>query len=84
MNNQQFEILIEQLQICKNEIIEKLEKIRCGIIDVESEVSNNNDKDCEPHFNIRENGRIEMIYNGSVFITNDYGAIWRKILMPEV
>ena len=37
MNNQQFEILIEQIQIAKNDIIEKLEEIRCGIIDVETE-----------------------------------------------
>ncbi len=38
MNDKQFELLIQELQICKNEIIEKLEEIRYGVIDVETEV----------------------------------------------
>ena len=38
MNEQQFNILIQELQIIKNDITEKLEEIRCGIIDVETEV----------------------------------------------
>ena len=38
MEDYQFDLLIQELQICKNEIIGKLEEIRCGIIDVESEV----------------------------------------------
>ena len=38
MNDHQFTLLIQELQICKNEIIEKLEAIRCGIIDYENEV----------------------------------------------
>ena len=40
MNDHQFALLIQELQICKNEIIEQLEAIRCGIIDYENEVKN--------------------------------------------
>jgi len=41
MNNPQFQILIQELQIIKNDIIEKLEEVRCGLIDIESEVEKN-------------------------------------------
>lgn len=40
MNDHQFALLIQEVQICRNEIIEKLEAIRCGIIDYENEVKN--------------------------------------------
>jgi len=36
MDDQQFQILIQELQTAKQEIIDKLEEIRCGIIDVEN------------------------------------------------
>jgi len=35
MDEQQFNLLIQKLQICKNERIEKLDEIRCCTIDVE-------------------------------------------------
>jgi len=38
MHDYQFQILIQELQIFKDEIITKLEEIRCGIIDVEEEI----------------------------------------------
>lgn len=38
MDNQQFNILIQELHQIKKEIIDKLEEIRCGIVDVEDEI----------------------------------------------
>ena len=38
MHDHQFQILIQELQIFKDEIIKKLEEIRCGTIDVEEEI----------------------------------------------
>ena len=38
MDQHQFDILIQELQICRNEIIEKLEEIRCGNIDIKNAV----------------------------------------------
>ena len=35
MDNQQFDLLMQELKISKNQIIEKLEEIRCGLIDIE-------------------------------------------------
>ena len=38
MDEHQFSVLIEVIDNCKTEIIEKLEEIRCGLIDVESKI----------------------------------------------
>jgi len=40
MHDHQFQILIQELQFFKDEIIKKLEEVRCGIIDVEEEIQN--------------------------------------------
>ena len=39
MDEHQFAVLIEVIDNCKYEIIKKLEEIRCGIIDVEEEIT---------------------------------------------
>ena len=36
MNEQQFNILLKTLHECKNQIIEKLEEVRTGNIDIEN------------------------------------------------
>ena len=37
MNEEQFKLFIEEIRAIKQEIIDKLEEIRCGILDVEDE-----------------------------------------------
>lgn len=36
MNEQQFETLLQEIQMTKHAIVEKLEEIRCGLIDIET------------------------------------------------
>jgi len=38
MDQHQFDILIQELHICKKEIVDKLEEIRCGNVDIENAV----------------------------------------------
>jgi len=44
MNEQQFNILIQEIQITTKTIVDKLEEVRCGGIDIEDRIKELEDK----------------------------------------